>query len=87
MRYAIVEDGIITNMIKLEPINAYEFPNAIYAEEWDIQIGDLYNSDDGNFYRGEEKLLSVRERMYQLEQALTLLTGEASQYSALQEFG
>ena len=76
MRYAIVEDGIIINMIELNPMNAHDFPNAVYAEEWSIQIGDFYDSENNIFYHNGEKILSGRERMAELETALALLTGE-----------
>lgn len=85
MRYAIVEDSIITNMIELNPMNANNFPNAVYAEEWSIRIGDSYNSEDGLFYRDGKRILSDRERMYELEVALALLTGEAETYYPAEE--
>ena len=60
MRYAIVENGIITNMIELKPSNAKDFPNAVYADEWSIQIGDTYNAEENSFYHGEEIILRER---------------------------
>ena len=76
MRYAIVEDNIITNMIELNPIDAPHFPNAVYADEWNIQIGDTYDAEEQYFYHNGERILSEREKICELQNALTLLMGE-----------
>lgn len=76
MRYAIVEDGIIINMIELNPMNADDFPNAVYADEWSITIGDTYNAEEEVFYHEDRRILSEREIAMQLRNALEVLTGD-----------
>lgn len=47
LNYAIVEDGIVTNIIWLFP--GTEFPNAVPYGELPVHIGDTY--ENGKFYR------------------------------------
>ena len=49
MNYALIDNGIVTNIIWLSPKNADEFPNAIPYGNLPVQIGDTY--EDGKFYR------------------------------------
>lgn len=50
MRFAIVEENKITNVIVLNPETAGEFPNAVtIPENISAGIGDTYR--DGRFYR------------------------------------
>ena len=59
MNYAVVENGIVTNIIWLYPTT--EFPNAVPYGDIPVQIGDSYT--DGKFYRDGEQLLSPQEDM------------------------
>lgn len=61
MNYALIENGIITNVIWLHPGNADEFPNAVALEDIPAGIGDTY--EDGVFYRNGERVLTASERM------------------------
>lgn len=61
MNYALIENGIITNVIWLHPGNAAEFPNAVALEDIPAGIGDTY--EDGVFYREGERVLTAAERM------------------------
>lgn len=61
MNYALIENGIITNVIWLHPGNADEFPNAVALEDIPAGIGDTY--EDGVFYREGERVLTAAERM------------------------
>ena len=61
MNYALIEHGIITNVIWLHPGNADEFPNAVALEDIPAGIGDTY--EDGVFYRNGERVLTASERM------------------------
>ena len=61
MNYALIENGIITNVIWLHPGNADEFPNAVPLEDIPAGIGDTY--EDGVFYRNGERVLTASERM------------------------
>ena len=47
MNYAIVENGVVTNIIWLYPDT--EFENAVPYGELPVQIGDTYT--DGKYYR------------------------------------
>lgn len=61
MNYALIENGIVTNIIYLHPMNAGEFPNAVAMGDIPAGIGDTYA--DGMFYRNGEKVLTASERM------------------------
>jgi len=61
MTYAIVQDGIVTNVIELLPGNASDFPEAVPIGEVPAGIGDTY---DGNrFYRDGQPVLSETETL------------------------
>ncbi len=66
MNYAVVENGIVTNIIWLYPTT--EFPNAVPYGDIPVQVGDSYT--DGKFYRDGEQLLSPQEDM---QNALVIL--------------
>lgn len=57
MNYAIVEDGIVTNIIWLYPTTPFE--NAVPCGDIPVQVGDAYA--DGKFYRDGKQLLSPLE--------------------------
>lgn len=40
--YALIENGVVINLIWLDPTNALDFPNAVLCEEAIVSIGDLY---------------------------------------------
>ena len=54
MDYALIEDGIVVNIIALHPMNASEFVNAVPMNDLQIAIGDTYV--DGKFYRNGEEV-------------------------------
>lgn len=58
-RYALVEDGIVINIISLDSRNASDFPNAIKTADRPVAIGDTYT--DGKFYRNGEEVLTALE--------------------------
>lgn len=68
MNYALIENGIVVNIIWLSPSNATDFPNAVEYRNRPVQIGDSYI--DGTFYRNGEKVLTDEEDM---QAALALL--------------
>lgn len=79
MRYALVENGKVINIISLNPKNASDFPNAVYCENIPTTIGDDYI--DNTFFRnGIEvtQLVTPDIEMYntlsQLDQAIFDLT-------------
>lgn len=56
MRYAIITDGVVTNVIVLYPGNARDFPSAVVCGDLPVAIGDTYDGQD--FYRDGEKVVS-----------------------------
>ena len=54
MTYAIVENGLVTNIICLYPTT--EFVNAIPCNDKPVQIGDTY--ENGSFYHDGIEVLS-----------------------------
>lgn len=46
--YAVVDNGIVTNIISLCDLNASDFPNAVCVEGRPVAIGDTYSG--GVFY-------------------------------------
>lgn len=75
MRYSIITDGIVTNVIILYPGNAADFPTAVPCGDVPVAIGDAYI--DGKFYRDGELLKSQMEvaieDMEDMQAALTEL--------------
>ena len=57
MRYAIITDGVVTNVIILYPGNADDFPSAVPCGDVPVAIGDTYDGQD--FYREGEKVVST----------------------------
>lgn len=49
MNYALIENGVVTNLIWLYPGNAADFPAAIALGDRSVAIGDAYV--DGMFMR------------------------------------
>ena len=58
-RYALVEAGIVTNIISLDSRNASDFPNAIKTADRPVAIGDTYTN--GKFYRDGNEVLTALE--------------------------
>ena len=75
MRYAIITDGVVTNVIILYPGNAADFPTAVPCGDVPVAIGDTYDGQD--FYREGARVLSpveqARKDAEDMEAALRLL--------------
>lgn len=75
MNYALIENGIVTNVIWLYPANATDFPSAVPLGDVPAGIGDTY--EDSVFYRDGEKVLTVAEQAAKeaadMKEALALL--------------
>lgn len=69
MRYAIVTDGIVTNVIELRP--SVTWPGAVALGERPVGIGDTYQ--DGKFYRGGQEVLTAQEEIERYKAALNTL--------------
>ena len=76
MRYAIIEDGIVTNIIVIYEGNVHEFPMAVRLDDAPSTIGDTYT--DGHFYRDGVQVLSplesANETIAELDAAVVDLT-------------
>lgn len=75
MRYAIITDGVVTNVIILYPGNAADFPTAVPCGDVPVAIGDTYDGQD--FYREGARVLSpveqARKDAEDMEAALRML--------------
>lgn len=60
MNYALVENGVVTNIIWLYSANAGDFPSAVPCGDLPVAIGDTY--DGADFYRGGERVLTALEQ-------------------------
>ena len=60
MRYAMIEGGIVTNVIALNDRNASDFPTAVKLGDRPVGIGDDYT--DGKFYRDGVEVLTPMEQ-------------------------
>lgn len=59
MDYAIIENGVVTNVIYLHPMNANDFPAAVPIGDYTVGVGDTY--ENGVFYRGGERVRTQQE--------------------------
>ena len=60
MRYAIITDGVVTNVIILYPGNAADFPTAVPCGDVPVAIGDTYDGE--HFFRDGEQVLTPLEQ-------------------------
>lgn len=75
MRYAMVIEGKVTNIIEMDKRNEQYFPSAVYTGDRPVGIGDTYT--DGKFYRdGVEVLTELEEANNEID-SLTQQLGEA----------
>lgn len=75
MRYALVENGTVTNIIEMDKRNEQFFPSAVYTGDRPVGIGDTYA--DGKFYRNGKEVLTVLEEANNEIDNLTQQLGEA----------
>lgn len=67
MRYALISNGIVVNVIWLNDKNASDFPAAVKLGDRPVTMGDTYA--DGKFYRdGEEVLTPMETAQAEIEQ-------------------
>ena len=71
MRYAVITEGTVTNVITLWETNAGDFPGAVALHDRPVGIGDSYQ--DGKFYRDGEEVLTAQEEIEQYKAALQTL--------------
>lgn len=76
MNYALIENGIVTNIIYLHPMNADEFPSAVEIGDLPVAIGDSYT--EGKFYRDGKEITITPSQLYTLDEAAEIIAKEAS---------
>ena len=59
MNYALIENGVIVNIIYLSRANADEFPEAVNVDSHPVGVGDTFV--DGVFYRNGQVIPSYEE--------------------------
>ena len=69
MRYAIVTDGTVTNVIELRP--SVTWPGAVALGDRPVGIGDTYQG--GKFWRDGQEVLTAQEEIAQYKAALNTL--------------
>lgn len=69
MRYAIITDGTVTNVIELRP--GVTWPGAVALGERPVGIGDTYS--EGKFWRDGAEVLTAQEEIEQYKAALNTL--------------
>lgn len=73
MTYALINDGVVSNIISLDSRAVADFPNAVNCMDKPVAIGDTYS--DGRFYHnGEEVLSELEEARKQIEDMQAELT-------------
>ena len=77
MRYAWIENGVVTNTIVLNDRNAGDFPKAVKLGDRPVAIGDSYA--DGKFYRNGAEVLTLAEENAALMAALETLGVETEE--------
>ena len=75
--YAMIENGIVVNVISLRRSQAHEFPGSVELGDIPAMIGDTYS--DGIFYRHGEQVKStaqlLEEARKDAEEAFAILQG------------
>lgn len=75
MNYALIENGVVANIIWLYEGNAEDFPNAVHIGDRPVRMGDTWDGVD--FYRNGEKVLTAEEEAQkeadEMKEALALL--------------
>ena len=73
--YALVENGVVTNVMVLYPPSAAEFEGAVPCGEIPVAFGDTYDGE--HFYRAGERVLTALEQAQKdaedMQAALALL--------------
>lgn len=75
MNYALIENGIVANLIYLHPDNVDDFAGAVPIEDLPVAIGDTY--ENGEFYREGKIVMSAvdvaKQEAEDMQSALNLL--------------
>lgn len=60
MNYALIENGVVTNIIWLYSANASDFPSAVPCGDLPVAIGDTWDGE--HFYRDGVRVLTPLEQ-------------------------
>ena len=71
MNYALIDNGIVTNLIWLYSGNASDFPIAVPCGEVPVAIGDTYDGE--HFFRNGVQVEQARQEAADMQAALALL--------------
>ena len=71
MNYALIENGVVSNIIALRSSNAADFPGAVALGGRPAGIGDSYA--DGKFYRDGAEIMTAAEEIAAMRAALETL--------------
>ena len=71
MNYAMIDDGVVSNMIWLNEENAAEFPSAVPIGDRPVRIGDAY--ENGAFYHDGNAVLTPYEALHVAQEAIAEL--------------
>lgn len=74
--FAIIENGIVTNIIWGNIYNASDFPNAVQIDDLAVQIGDTYVDDV--FFHDGVTVQAVVDEQEDMKAALELLGVQAN---------
>ncbi len=85
MNYALVENGVVANLIWLDERNASDFPNAIKLGNLPVIIGDGY--DEGVFVRDGEVIQTELEAMSEYANNLSAEYVDLAYQNALLQLG
>lgn len=88
MNYAIVEKGIVTNVIWLYSGNAADFPSAVPCRDIPVAIGDTYDGE--HFYRDGEQVVSMltaaQQEVQTMQEELPVLKAQIQAISDRNDF-
>ena len=86
--YALVENGVVTNVMVLYPPSAAEFEGAVPCGELPVAIGDTYDGQD--FYRGGNKVVSAlaaaQQEVQTMQKELPMLKAQIQALSDRNDF-
>ena len=88
MNYAVMEDGVVTNIIVLYPSNAKDFPGDVPCGDVPVGIGDTWDGQD--FYRDGQKVVSpltaARQEVQTMQEELPMLKAQIQAISDRNDF-
>ncbi len=88
MNYALIENGVVTNLIWLYSGNEADFPSAVPCGELPVAIGDTYDGQD--FYRGGNKVVSAlaaaQQEVQTMQEELPMLKAQIQALSDRNDF-